>query len=89
MSKNIKSCPFCGSDASVTLWHNEDLTVSGWGVYCDTCPVSTDDLESEEAAIEAWNRRKNEISYVGVAIVLIVSSLFVIGGLEIIFRILG
>lgn len=51
----LKPCPFCGGSARV-------LELNGFYqhthfVSCDTCNAAGDTRETEEAAIEAWNRR--------------------------------
>lgn len=57
----LKRCPFCGSPGEV-----EHREYSGtWIVQCSNgeCPASYMigwDYETEEDAIDAWNRRVNE-----------------------------
>ena len=50
----IKPCPFCGGKAeSMESWS------AGWYVECQECGVMIRLAEdSEEEAIEVWNRRK-------------------------------
>ncbi|MEY8367567.1 Lar family restriction alleviation protein [Anaerovoracaceae bacterium 42-11] len=51
--KKLKKCPFCGGEASIighsTIW-----------VYCNECLGQTAAGDTEEEAIEAWNRRVGE-----------------------------
>lgn len=64
-----KQCPFCGSEArirdlyDVVDWTNDDEPITKRrfvcecsGVDCWVSPV-TDPFDTEEEAIEAWNRR--------------------------------
>lgn len=53
----IKNCPFCGEKASVWTTYYMGRT---WGVICEGCGVRNMNYETEEEAIEAWNRRINE-----------------------------
>lgn len=51
--RDLKPCPFCGNDKP-KLMHN-------WGdavIYCSQCDSSSGCYDTEEEAIEAWNRRK-------------------------------
>ena len=51
--KRLKSCPFCGGEAEMieTLFYD-------YIVECEICGASTSYCDSEEMAVEAWNRRK-------------------------------
>lgn len=52
MSEELKPCPFCGGDANTIGERN------WWDVECVYCGVrTTNEYESEEKAIEAWNTR--------------------------------
>ena len=56
----LKPCPFCGGEADVIehLFHGLD---SLYGLQCKKCKAKTYLFyESEEKAIEAWNRRTGE-----------------------------
>lgn len=51
MSEELKPCPFCGGN---------NLSVEGitfYWVECIDCNASISGHETEEQAIEAWNRR--------------------------------
>ena len=50
----LKPCPFCGGLAKIT--GSQYCTDMRW-VICKDCHASTTVLDSEEEAIEAWNRR--------------------------------
>lgn len=59
---DLKPCPFCGSKAEL---HKRDVLDTSYIVECSngTCPASYMlgwDYETEEEAIEAWNRRVND-----------------------------
>ena len=50
----LKPCPFCGGEAHVVeTIHGKTLP---W-VRCKDCGMETPMLDTEEEAIEAWNRR--------------------------------
>ena len=58
----LKPCPFCGSEVSIS-----DVNPIGWpeksyGVYCSTCGThwETDEGKSRARAVAAWNRRSDE-----------------------------
>ena len=58
MNEQLKPCPFCGSKAEIE--HKRNLLT--WIVQCSnqSCPASYmigADYETEEQAIDAWNRR--------------------------------
>lgn len=70
---STKSCPFCGSKArirdlyDVVNWTDDDEPITRRrfvcecaGVECWVSPV-TDVFDTEEEAIEAWNRRRGEV----------------------------
>lgn len=57
---DLKTCPFCGSDAVVTYAYDR-----GYQVYCENENCILNDLvmydkETEQEAIEAWNWRVSE-----------------------------
>lgn len=47
----LKPCPFCGGEASPTVYKNEAV------VECIDCDARTGIFDTEEEAVEAWNRR--------------------------------
>ena len=47
----LKPCPFCGGEASQMVYKNEAV------VKCIVCDARTGILDTEEEAVEAWNRR--------------------------------
>ena len=51
----LKPCPFCGSE-KINIWNCNDKSDSAW-CQCESCLASTSVEETEEEAIEAWNRR--------------------------------
>lgn len=50
----LKSCPFCGGDASVVKYVG-DL----YAVVCDYCFARTGKYREKQKAVSAWNRRKD------------------------------
>ena len=55
MSENLKSCPFCGHDASV-------FGVCGVvKVLCSNCSASSGPRLSLQNAIDDWNRRAIDV----------------------------
>ncbi|MBQ9784280.1 MAG: Lar family restriction alleviation protein [Clostridia bacterium] len=54
MSEEIKPCPFCGGEAEL---------YSGGIKYvlCKECLATSCDFKTEAEAIEAWNRRANDV----------------------------
>lgn len=55
MSEQLKLCPFCGGKAEIieTIFYD-------YKVACEECGASIPHCDSEEMAIKAWNRRKDE-----------------------------
>lgn len=54
---NLKPCPFCGAEAMTSF-----NTVYDYQAYCtnDSCfmsKITMEDMETEEQAIAAWNKR--------------------------------
>lgn len=66
MADNLKPCPFCGGKAKINYLppfvHPKTgrKGIERRQVYCDNCGVVTAGMVSEEAAIEAWNRRAED-----------------------------
>lgn len=62
---DLKPCPFCGGTARLSGAYTIQGTTA-WAVYCGkkpsdfTCGAQITSIESEEKAIEAWNRRAND-----------------------------
>jgi Lar family restriction alleviation protein len=52
----ILPCPFCGSPASYDDHDTDHYGLDVPGVECDLCSVRNF-ADSEEEAIEAWNKR--------------------------------
>lgn len=50
--EKLKSCPFCGGEARTIPYSFEDFAVR-----CKECGCGTGIYDTEEEAIEAWNRR--------------------------------
>ena len=54
MDKKLKPCPFCGSDACV------EVSLGDYSVFCQNgcdCGAKQEWFNTEDEAIEAWNRR--------------------------------
>ena len=62
MDEKLKPCPFCGADVESgvhieTIWDDKEK----FRIMCENCGVSTWDFKSIEQAVEAWNRRINNV----------------------------
>lgn len=60
MTKKLKRCPFCGSEAETYSESYYPFSSDiKYKVICtnDKCQVSTRWFKSEEKAIKAWNKR--------------------------------
>lgn len=64
--KELKPCPFCGGKAN---YYCEELDWADWGyisatkyyntyVECEECGAGTASFDTEQQAIDAWNRRE-------------------------------
>jgi Lar family restriction alleviation protein len=55
----LKTCPFCGGDATISekMEHDDFTMMDGFIVFCPSCGCATDCMCLEEEAIAAWNRR--------------------------------
>lgn len=53
----LKPCPFCGGEAETDYAH---FDYNWFEVHCNNCDAYVYDYNSEEKAIEKWNRRANE-----------------------------
>lgn len=59
----FKRCPFCGNDNKdpnyevVMSWSPCNDFSRLYSVVCKKCGVCTDDFDTEEAAVEAWDKR--------------------------------
>lgn len=60
----LEPCPHCGNDGSgpiehaLQICHSENYPrADSWSVQCDKCSATMGYSDSEEEAIEAWNRR--------------------------------
>lgn len=65
MKQELKPCPFCGNTNPLVYEEPIDDKFSEWIVECDNhyCPcnpVAHDTYQSEEEAIQAWNKRAGE-----------------------------
>ena len=55
VEEGLKHCPFCGAEAEVHKNVFAEGTV--YTVECISCSCGLDWFDTEEEAIEAWNRR--------------------------------
>ena len=56
----IRPCPFCGGKAVCIDRTIPDKSKPRFSILCDSCKAATCWIDTEEHAIEAWNRRKEE-----------------------------
>ena len=54
--EKLKSCPFCGGEASV-YQAGYMYSAPQYYIFCDECGCETPVFNTEQDAIEAWNRR--------------------------------
>lgn len=64
MNTELKPCPFCGGEGAGTKWHHGYWSVQ-CGYYCDArrsdlCFQDWGEFDTEQEAIDAWNRRSNK-----------------------------
>lgn len=52
----LKPCPFCGGSAKLV----NKIYEYKYYIYCTRCGVMTANFDSNNSAIGAWNRRKND-----------------------------
>ena len=52
----LKPCPFCGGEASTYVAYDD-----GYYVCCDECGCGLPVYNTEEEAVEAWNKRVGEV----------------------------
>lgn len=57
-------CPFCGNDGSGPVedalhlvFSEDDWREQSWTVQCDKCTATMGDSDSEDEAVDGWNRR--------------------------------
>ena len=61
MSKKLKPCPFCGEEAVLDYFDDDE-----WYVYCPNlegdCEIrpSTKFYQTKQEAIDVWNRRASD-----------------------------
>lgn len=56
MINRLKPCPFCASE-DIHIYNTAKRNIGLWFIVCFGCEVKTSEYMSEEAVINAWNRR--------------------------------
>lgn len=64
----LMPCPFCGGEAVETMAFRKDVkngstrvsNIRGAKVVCKKCLATSGTKETEEKAVEAWNRRASK-----------------------------
>ena len=62
-TEDLKPCPFCGGHAELLSFLPSENTLSceaTYSVRCIVCGALTDDYDTGEDAILAWNLRKEQ-----------------------------
>lgn len=63
MKSELKTCPFCGGEASITLYDPYDgyqgANCGYYVAYCSKCSVQMSN-RNKEKLIKEWNRRAND-----------------------------
>ena len=64
MSRELKPCPFCGSEPTIRIFRGKDGWRDRYAVLCrydeGGCGAESGLYHYEDEAIEAWNRRVTE-----------------------------
>ena len=58
MNESIKPCPFCGKIPEIIQEKSGLVWIRCQNNNCPVRNVETDDFDTKEEAIEAWNTRK-------------------------------
>ena len=63
LNNELKSCPFCGSSAfpSEFVYDLKPEHITMHFIECNGCHATTYEYDTEEEAIEAWNRRPGKM----------------------------
>ena len=54
--QELKPCPFCGGEAETYPYYFNE-----WYIGCSECSCDLGVFDTKEEAIEAWNKRVNEV----------------------------
>lgn len=54
----LKPCPFCGGEAEILVSDIADRAV----IYCRGCDAQIQIKPNKQEAIEAWNKRADEVA---------------------------
>lgn len=55
--KELKPCPFCGSDRVEVRTDDEGKS---WYIFCNDCGLMCGYATLEDGVVEAWNRRAEQ-----------------------------
>lgn len=58
-SSLLKDCPFCGNEVGVYERGSHEIY---WAIECDVCEAGMECFETREAAIDAWNKRADNVN---------------------------
>lgn len=58
---NLRPCPFCGSMPKIREAFFGMERFKRYGVVCQQCSICIGWEETEETAVERWNRRANDV----------------------------
>lgn len=53
----LKPCPFCGGNAKIVTWRDENRRENPSKIMCDSCGCSSGIKNRIRKAADAWNRR--------------------------------
>jgi Lar family restriction alleviation protein len=56
----LKPCPFCGSEAIVVTYRDEQRRLNPTVVGCTVCKAQSGLFDRKGQAVEAWNRRDGD-----------------------------
>lgn len=59
--EQLKSCPFCGSEAAKNLPSRPRGEEDFWCVFCQDCAVQGPEASTEVEAARLWNSRANPL----------------------------
>ena len=57
---SLKRCPFCGS-MNINIIKRKCYTYVYYKIGCNECAINTASYETEQEAINFWNKRVNDV----------------------------